>query len=249
LAIYDWNGELTNAAFHEVARSVFEANGTLPDTCSISRFGGDHNRLREYAHVVAHLNALEGNLAFYHTIPGYTQLIFGWDIFASISNVSDKTMVICFDRQLAGIDLQYVAGIVRSLAEIVSLRYGIGYQRSFNSGPELYAFGMIAGLGYTPSERAERDRIGSWMRERIAEGRHLKGFLRDVYPLNVLSAAHLAREVENLPLSQWIEASAARGTLSALPNEAWLWTIPEQSLSLVQTTLQQAGCTIVPSLP
>jgi hypothetical protein len=148
--------------------------------------------------------------------------------------------------QICKYSLDSFEGVVRTLAKEVHLKYGIGYQRDFNLGPEMYAYGLVVGLKYSPQEMAEGDRNAAWMHERPGAIRHLQGYFRDVYPLNILSSQLLSREVRNLHLARWIQQTSDRGHLAQLSDEAWLWRIAESHLAVVKADLQQAGCTIVP---
>jgi hypothetical protein len=246
LAIYDWCRDITPVRFHEIATALFNANGVIPDTASITPTGAERNDVQEYSRAVAALPTLRGGVDFLHTIPGYKQLTFGWDACASLHTDRDKTMLFCFAQNLANLDVGYFERIVRTLAAEVDLKYGIGYQRDFELGPDMYAHGMVSGLGYSPRDIAEADRIGAWMQERPGASRHLHGCLRDVYPLNILSTRHLSRDVGKLSLEQWIQQATDRGQLVQLNNGASLWIIPDRHIADVQAKLQQAGCIIVP---
>jgi hypothetical protein len=245
-ALYDWDGDITPGVFHEIVKSLFDEFGVVPDITSTTPPNAEKNYVQEYVNFLADLPKLQGNIDFYHTVPGYKQLVFGWDCFASLSTRPDKTMVFCCDHNLANLGLECFETVARSLAGEIQLKYGIGYQRSFKLGPEMYAYGMVTGLKYSQSDLAEADHIGMWVRERLDANRHLRGYLRDVYPLNVISSCHLARHVEGLSLSQWIEASSDRGQLIYLGKDTFLWEVPDEQISEVRHKLRAAECTIVP---
>lgn len=186
-------------------------------------------------------------ISFYRTLPDYKQIVFGWDVHASLHCNRHKVMLFCFPQNLAGIELEYFVGFTRSLSTEVDLKYGTGYQRYFDHGPDLYAFGLISGLKYSAEDIAEGDRISAWMHEIVGDKRYMSGYLRDVYPLNVLSSTHLAREVEGISLMKWVEQDTRRGCLSQLGEDAWLWEVPQPLLADVRSVLQLAGCMIVAS--
>jgi hypothetical protein len=243
LAIYDWIGEISPVRFHEIAKAMFDANGVSPEVGSVSH---GENALRKYPEVLSVLASSCTEVDLYHTISGYKQLVFGWDVFASLNTVKDKTMLLCFAQNLENLDLEYFEGVLRTLAEEIDLKYGVGYQRDFELGPDMYAHGMITGLRYSSKDMAEKDRISMWMHERSGANRHLHGYLRDVYPLNILSSCHLSRQVGNVSLARWIDQNPDRGYLSELSTSAWLWKVPQSCLGEVQAQLRYAGCTIVP---
>ncbi len=249
LAVYDWSGEINVVEFHRIAKLLFDANGVSPDVGSLEA-SADENKVLDYPSIVAALSTGRNREArdcdFYHTLPGYKQLIFGWDVFASLISTVEKTMVFCCAQSLPSVDIGHFEEIVRRLAALVDLKYAIGYERPFELGPDLYAHGMVTGLGYSPEGMAQGDRIAAWMHERLGANRHLHGFVRDVYPLNVLSSSHVSRDVENVSLGQWIQQSADRGDLKQIGGEAWLWNLDHNQIDSVRADLQRAGCLIVP---
>jgi hypothetical protein len=153
-------------------------------------------------------------------------------------------MVFCCDQSIGGVDLSYFEQLLEGIAQTVRIPYGIGYLRSFEFGPSFYAAGMVTGIGYSKEEMAEADRIGAWFRERMAQNRHLSGYLRDVYPLNVISDKHLSQRVGGVRLADWIGRSSARGTLRQLPGGATLWRIDEANVEGVRNTLAPTGLLI-----
>lgn len=183
-------------------------------------------------------------VSLYHTLPDYAQLVFGWDVTATLDFEEDKTMVLCCDQTMAGIGLDYFEGLLDRIARHLQLCYGIGYLRPFNLGPSIYAAGMNTTSDYSDEAMAEAHRIGSWFRERIGENRHRTGHLRDVYPLNVISAPHLSQRVDGLALSDWIGRESWRGTLRTLPGEAAVWRIEEAHVERVRAELIPTGLLI-----
>jgi hypothetical protein len=247
LALYDWEGDLDTVQFHALAREFFDANGVLPDVCSVSNPAGT-NQKRSYGVLAERLTSeprlAPDGLIFYHTFPGYAQLIFGWDVTAGLSYSGGKLMDFCCDRTVQGVDLGYFERLLDRMSQLLTLRYGLGYFRSFDLGPDIYAAGMVTGIGYSKEEMAEADRIGAWFRERMAQNRHLSGYLRDVYPLNVISDKHLSQRVGGVRLADWIGRSSARGTLRQLPGGATLWRIDEANVEGVRNTLAPTGLLI-----
>ena len=150
-----------------------------------------------------------------------------------------KTMLFCCDQSLGDVGLAYLEDLVIKISGLVELKYGAGYHRSFELGPAFYALGMISGLDYSPAEMAEGDRIGAWFNERLQENRHLAGYLRDIYPLNVLSSAHLEHRLESGCLADWIGQSPERGRLRSLQRGAWLWSVDDDQLEDVRRQLRK----------
>jgi hypothetical protein len=247
LALYDWDGEIDTVQFHDLANDFFEANGVLPNLCGVTQLDGS-SRNTSYKIMAQRLRSEPlrdvDALELYHTLPDYAQLIFGWDVTAALHCHPDKAIEFCCGQAIRGLDLGYFEPMLERIGRIVALKYGIGYLRSFQLGPDIYAYGMVTGLGYSGEAMAEADRIGSWFRERMEANRHLAGCLRDVYPLNVISQKHLAQRVDGSSLADWIGASPARGTLRSLPGGATLWRIDESNIEPVRAALVSAGLLI-----
>ena len=66
------------------------------------------------------------------------------------------------------------------------------------------------------------------------------GFLRDVYPMTLLSDYHLSASVGSGTLEKWIRADPRRGTLGPFGAKT-LWTIETENLLAVQTALDPTG--------
>lgn len=246
LALYDWQGDMNTVQFHALARSFFDANGVVPNICSVPRpddssettsYSTMENRLRSKALPV-------DALLLYHTLPDYAQLVFGWDVTASIDCREERTMAFCCDPTLRGIELEYFDGLLDRIANIVPLCYGIGYLRTFEQGPDIYADGMGAGSDFSDEGEAEADRIASWFHERMGENRQRTGYLRDVYPLNVISEPHLSQRIDGLALADWIAQSPQRGSLRSLPGNASVWRINESQVAHVREQLVKTGLLI-----
>lgn len=103
----------------------------------------------------------------------------------------------------------------------------------------------FVGISFKPNIRAvgsvsDRDeqRVTNW-RDHCWRGFCPRdGFLRDVYPQNILSSVHLERRIENVPLAEWIRSDQTRGELE-LFEASVVWTIPESSLERIQFVLDQ----------
>jgi hypothetical protein len=247
LALYDWDREIDTVSFHALAKDFFDANLVAPKVCGIAQ-PNEKDRTTSYARISERLRSEPlreaDGLSLYHTLPDYAQLMFGWDVMAGLSFVLGRMMIFCCDQSIRGLDLDYFDRMLDRIGEMVSLRYGIGYVRTFELGPSVYAAGMVTGIGYNKKEIAEADRIGAWFRERMARNRHLTGYLRDVYPLNVISEKHLSQSVAGVRLADWIEKSPARGTLRALAGDATLWRIDETHVEAVRAELAPSGILI-----
>jgi hypothetical protein len=158
---------------------------------------------------------------------------------AALSTTKGRTAILsCETGLLDNVEL------AKQMATIFSPVYGIGFQRPFLKGPDLYAYGMSAGLGYSGADRIEMNQIGVWMRERMGQRRYRDGMLRDVYPLNLLTESHVGQEIENRSLRDWIRQDPQRGQLGELDSQQWIWHVPTGSLEGVRVSLRSAGLVI-----
>ncbi len=126
--------------------------------------------------------------------------------------------------------------------------YGYAFRRAFSAGPELFAHDIGFGESALYDDE-ESKRMTRWFHERTdgasqgrpAPFRHLEGMHRDVFPLNILTASHLAREIAGMPLRDWIEADAARGTIVEIVAGSWIWAVPGRAIAEVRRHLRTAG--------
>jgi hypothetical protein len=159
-----------------------------------------------------------------------------------------------FTYKSSAIDISLFSKIIRKFAECAKVTYGYAYLRPVSLGPAMYAYNLSFGLNpRIESERVEQQEMAVWGRERldmivqktVAPFRHVNGFLRDVFPLNVLSRPHVTGNVFGEPLAKWIESEGWRGYLEEVCSGVWIWVIPEQNLPLVRKALQPTGILIV----
>jgi hypothetical protein len=245
LALYDWGGDLDAAQFCSWASDFFSRNREDLNYASI---GTDARKddARNWAELRSKLNQAThvSTLELYHTLPDYTQLVFGWDVTAALFSDEHRSMYLCCDQTLVDLNVSDFEATIESAAREIGLLYGIGFARPYRLGPVMYATGMATGLGYSDQDMLEADRIGSWFREVIGQNRHRTGLLRDLYPLNVISEPHLGQRVGGARLADWIRHSPDRGTLRPLDNGAWLWRVEESQIESVRAPLVDAGLLI-----
>lgn len=74
--------------------------------------------------------------------------------------------------------------------------------------------------------------------------RHLSGLQRDVYEMNLLGTAHLAKRVERKTLKKWIESTPEHGRLAPLNRNIWEWRVPNRYRPKVRRALVRVGLLI-----
>jgi hypothetical protein len=94
---------------------------------------------------------------------------------------------------------------------------------------------------FTPEGLAEGDRIACWFHKYNDPKYWHIGMLRDIYPLNFLSKAHLENQIKGLPFDQWVAADPVRGTLKPLTNSMWSWRVEEDNISTIREALRPTG--------
>ena len=129
------------------------------------------------------------------------------------------------------------------LAHMINPRYGLVHQREYSKDPRFYTWGTIVGLDSDkyPEDAIEEDKIAEWSRQYYhPQGKYHTGLLREIYPLNLLSHAHLSYPVGNLTLEQWILSSSDHGELKTLTKTLWTWWVPEDKIPHVTNALKDS---------
>lgn len=162
-------------------------------------------------------------------------------ILTAIFNVGLKSeitsCVVTLDSSLASFEPDRWNDIAEHMAAFFNPRYGYGYQRAYEKGPEWYPFGVS-----TKYRDAEGEQICCWKNAYIMQnGKYRAGDMRDIYPLNILSFSHNQRMVGGITLFDWINADANRGTLTRLGEKLWSWWISNEQIDLVRAALKPTG--------
>jgi hypothetical protein len=131
--------------------------------------------------------------------------------------------------------------VLHSLSDLLRPSYGIGFTRESRLGPAMYAIGMSEGLGPSGREYAESLEISRWGDLGMVREVFREGFLRDVYPWNLLNQAQLDRQVDGLSLREWIAHDPERGALTPASIDRWLWEVSSRRVSAVGESLRRAG--------
>ncbi len=152
-----------------------------------------------------------------------------------------------FHNSVLPFERDSVENLIQEISQYLKAYYGIVYQRDFDKGPGLYAGGVITGLNESkfPEHAIEEDRIAKWHNTYSYEdgGYHL-GQLRDIYPMNLLSEAHLKETVFGKSLKEWIGSSSEHGELKPLTDILWEWWVPPNKISAVRDELLPSGLII-----
>lgn len=144
-----------------------------------------------------------------------------------------------FDNEITGFDTKEINQIAVELSRLVKAKYGYVYQRDFNKGPTWYPYGVISGL-----ERGEPERklITKWQDAYcMPDGEYKTGDLRDIYPINYLSRAHIDRMILGIRFADWIKSDINHGYLEQLDEDFWSWQVEFDQIDSVREKLRHTG--------
>lgn len=168
---------------------------------------------------------------------------YAWKLAAYYSE-EDRTTYLCFDEETISFSYEILEKLLIDLCKFCSPTYGIGFEREKQYGPDYYARGMSHGLKLAyenPEHGREKERIYKWLDAyRGGEG-YQTGDLRDIYPFNVLSQAHLDRVINWHRFHDWIQATPGRGQLKQISETLWTWWIESEKIPAVREALAPSG--------
>ncbi len=222
----------------------FRANGLEPTRIGLtgSLYKGDKTimfrnglkRLEENDY-----KAVEG-ISLYATPPNHSIDMFD-GIFSLVYRTRGKgDFVVCWDNQIAPFTKEYCQQLINDICAFLKPRYGYAFQRLFKQGPSFYPFGIIGGDNLRNKE--EEAKLIKWNNEYVmSDGSYKTGDLRDIYPLNILSEAHLKRTINGHPFKEWIEATPQRGTLERITDTLWTWWVEPDQIDSIRKALAPSG--------
>lgn len=128
--------------------------------------------------------------------------------------------------------------------ELVGSNFACAYVFSY---PHVFSpLAYASGISYSPGESSygsptfrDSERIANWANHCYRGHRASEGFLRDVYPLNVIGDTQLMAKVGDEQLKEWIEQDCRRGRLLPFRDKT-LWSVEPVDLPLVQASLDKA---------
>lgn len=170
-------------------------------------------------------------------LPKYSQQVFGW---SATTNISSTGVVVVAGRATLGFR-NHAAAVASAFSKCETVRYGYVISRPLLQGPVFFAHGVVAGLGYSSDEWDQAEKITRWSDELRGERRYSHdGLLRDVFPVNFLSVAHLQAPVGDQTLAEWI-ADGSRGLLAEIGGGLSSWTLNPEQIPDVRDELVRAG--------
>jgi hypothetical protein len=147
---------------------------------------------------------------------------------------------LCFDDALTGFAPDLIHTLTKDLSKFFGTQYGYAYQRLFSQGPIFYPFGTLSGID---RNNIEAEHITKWGLSKVNK-RYPLGQLRDIYPYNFLSQAHLTQDIGGKTLKEWIEADPSHGKLFQLTETLWSWDVEKEQISQVKEKLKPSNIII-----
>lgn len=179
-------------------------------------------------------------ISLYATPPDHSTDMFDGIFILEYSDSNRGDFILCWDNQIAPFSKKYCQRLLIDICPFLKPKYGYAFQRLFTQGPSFYPMGIIS--SEKKLEQEERDKISTWGNEYpMDDGIYQTGDLRDIYPLNILSDAHLKRSVNGYPFEEWIKAVPQRGNLDQISDTLWTWWIEPDHIPAVREALAPSG--------
>ncbi len=140
------------------------------------------------------------------------------------------------DHQAFGVQL------IKDVSQFCDFEYGIGFERRYVWGPDMYCSGTISTGSRLEVPDPERKQITAWGNAyKFSDGKYKVGDFRDVYPYNMLTEPHLIRQVGPQTLKDWILSNPQHGVLEKVTDKHWLWSIDPEQIPAIQEALEPTG--------
>jgi len=72
-------------------------------------------------------------------------------------------------------------------------------------------------------------------------GGHTINYLREIYPIQILSAVHLSHRMQDKTLKEWIESSSSNGVLTPFFEKHWVWEVSTDDIQAIREALNESG--------
>jgi hypothetical protein len=243
LALYDFaETSYDLKRWAEYVVELFRKYGLEPTRMGISAPSIKSTQMKTYIREVKKLDKLDiptiTSITIQATLNG-SDNSHGDQIFTGTVSAVRKICVLTLDNAFTPLELDIWNNITKDMAVFFKPRYGYVYQRPYKIGPEWYALGISCDL---KSGDPETEVIALWSKAyRSIKPTYKTGDMRDVYPINILSASHNERSVEDVPLFDWINADASHGKLTKLSENLWSWFVDEKQIEVVRNILKPTG--------
>jgi hypothetical protein len=226
LTLYDWNDQLTVAdLIHALPETVVCRMTSAGSVLAVN--GKKRTRAVSLKTILAAANAESIEVEASEPPRGTSR-----NVFSYINRKGKKTLIISGDRSVFSWESCFA--YLQRIASHGNLGYGYADSRTIDERAVYFALGISFGHPTTPEEQAVANTISRWFRERIPMktvpplNRHLTGFFRDVFEVNIITDSHLGQLCEDgNTLQAKIEgAQGALGYIESLANQSYVWVLP-----------------------
>jgi len=173
-----------------------------------------------------------------------------WLTAATIDNLAPETASLFFAlpyerAQQFRPHVQLLRALARSN---LTPQYGFGYARQYGD-PDHFAFSYLHSNTTGAIELADWEqpaasgRRGGGKSVRAAEG-HGHQHILDVFPMNVLSDAHLQQKLGEQTFREWILEHTGADSLIRIDPRCFVWFVPVSQTALLSRRLKQHGMTL-----
>lgn len=153
----------------------------------------------------------------------------------------ENSFIIVMDAAIIPMDQVIITEIIQRFSTFLKPRYGYVFKRRFLQGPGFYHIGMLGDNDPKyPLTKKERQFIDQWGKH-IDYGPYKAGDLRDIYPCNILSQAHMNHIVGGMSFSDWISKKSYRGKVIPIQENLWAWWVEEENIPVLQEELAETG--------
>lgn len=184
------------------------------------------------------------SLTGYALAKGGTIPVTDFDVTAAFL-VGDQTVVVAVSQRSATatkVTLRSLVVAIWQAVDELEPTYAIGFSMPRCKGPALYAIGLD--LGEDDSDDAyERGWLVSRWGDALVELDFDSGFLRAVYPENVLTHSQLSQKLDSGgTFADWLGKPGTPGTVESRGTGV-LWSVPSALVSSCEAELRELGLT------
>lgn len=251
IALFDWKGDIPLEKWFSLANEYFmSVAGHLPNNAYSAESAGREKEIR-VGLLAERIKSgkLYESIELYYSSSKIDPPRF-WNVAACLytnTQLGTKSMIFARKDHMETHDSLFERIVVR-VSELCAIGYGFGFESAEGKNPIFHAMG----ISYGESTKNELLSNSLWFSERLRmkgdpapKNRHLKGYLRDLYSLNVVTPTHLERLIsEGRTLKDCIENSTSLGSITQISASCFLWKIPPSDLPEARHWAQGRGLLI-----
>ncbi|ODA36607.1 hypothetical protein [Planctopirus hydrillae] len=214
--------------FHENAVEYFRSIGCHPDRISIdgSGFSGKTGDFKKINARFSRATPTEvASISMYSMLPNGDTPLVDWQAISFIDTSSKSCVVVAIHSSFVEMNDPSFVEFSRTCVSLLSPAYGYLFSQAKDNGPFFYAMGMNFGVPSNFKTSDSQLAISRWGDVGLEQEVYRQGVLRDVFPYNYLSEAHVSRRIGDKTFTQWVDSDSWRGTIRPINEKAWLWRV------------------------